>query len=157
MVINVARRAAAFKKEIDFFLLVKKYCQFFVFKKQFFCKNEKKGPSRPFFSHPAATLETEFYLVWPYFKVLFLHTFLIKKTPFRSRSMTSRMPVMENVCFYCIWGARNEYKIHEHGIYQSVNIFISFKDISYILLINHIQFRSLQQEATSTNHLTKYY
>ena len=34
---------------------VGKYCNFFFF----FCKNEKKVPSRPFLTHPAAGPETE--------------------------------------------------------------------------------------------------
>ena len=28
-------------------------------------ENEKKNPSRPFYSHPAATQETTFFLGWP--------------------------------------------------------------------------------------------
>ena len=60
--------------------------------------------------------------------------------------MTSDMPGMGNLYFYCTLEAFNQYKTYTHVLivlnirHYEVNIFILFENISYIMLIFHISF-----------------
>ena len=66
MAVIVASRAAAIYIFFPiFFLFGTKILYIFGKKINLFCKNEKKVLSRPFFRHPAAPPETEFFLDWP--------------------------------------------------------------------------------------------